>query len=148
MEDECGRLGACRLLLWRGLQHCAGDDSLMSKAVKHEERLLCLEGARQLLSRVRGMPVDKSWRAILEGAQLEARVGRVAAARAALALILQMVPSTGPVHLEASRCVCVCVCVYVCVCVCVCVCVVCVLASVCICVCCVCAGLLVCCASL
>ena len=76
LEEECGRLDRCAAILREGLGHCATNENLLIRAVKFYERRGDLDRARQLLSRTKHLSIDKSWKTVLEGALLEARVGR------------------------------------------------------------------------
>jgi len=103
MEEECGRLHHCQQILHEGLNYCNYSESLLTKAIKHEERMGNLGGARALLGRLRTQTVDKQWRTILEGALLEARHGNVVIARKVFKYLMQHVPWYGPIFFEAAR---------------------------------------------
>ena len=103
MEEECGRLHQCRLVLHEGLRYCAVAEQLLTKAIKHEERMNNLPGARALLARLRTQSVDKAWRTILEGALLEARAGNTVVSRRVFKYLMQNVPWYGPIYFEATR---------------------------------------------
>ena len=75
----------------------------MLKAIKHHERMGNLGGARSLLGLLRSVPIDKSWRTLLEGALLEARAAETPAARRVFKFLLQHAPWYGPVWHEACR---------------------------------------------
>ena len=62
-----------------------------------------LQAARALLGQLRTVPVDKSWRTLLEGALLEARAGQTETARRTFKYLLQQAPWYGPVWHEACR---------------------------------------------
>ena len=64
---------------------------LLSKAVKYEERLNDLAAARSMLARLQDVPVDKCWRTLLEGAQLEARAGESRGARMVFNFLMDQV---------------------------------------------------------
>jgi len=61
--------------------HCPYSESLLVKALKHEERMGNLPGARSLLARLKLESVERTWRTILEGGLLEARAGNLFIAR-------------------------------------------------------------------
>mmetsp|Transcript_17759 Transcript_17759/g.21649 ORF Transcript_17759/g.21649 Transcript_17759/m.21649 type:complete len:664 (+) Transcript_17759:85-2076(+) len=103
MEEECGRLHHCQKILHEGLQWCNFSESLLTKAIKHEERMGNLVAARALLGRLRHIHVDKAWRTILEGALLEARTGNVVVARKVFKYLMRNVPWYGPIYYEAAR---------------------------------------------
>ena len=67
-KQERGHFRRCQHILTAGLQHCPLHEALLLKAIKHLERIGELEAARALLGQLRGVPVDKSWRTLLEGA--------------------------------------------------------------------------------
>jgi tetratricopeptide (TPR) repeat protein len=75
MAEECGNLRLCQLVLNVAMNHCADNDSLLLKAIKLEEKLSGIEGARRLLQRVAHLPQEKMWKVLLEGALIEARAG-------------------------------------------------------------------------
>ena len=103
MEEECGRLYHCQKILHEGLKYCNFSESLLTKAIKHEERMGNLTAARGLLGRLRTQSVEKAWRTILEGALLEARAGNVVVARKVFKYLMQNVPWYGPIYFEAAR---------------------------------------------
>ncbi|GBG29162.1 Pre-mRNA-splicing factor CLF1 [Hondaea fermentalgiana] len=103
MEEECGRLLHCRSILQRGLEYCNYAEQLLTKAIKHEERLGNLDNARALLSRLRSQNVENAWRTILEGALLEARAGNIIVARKVFKYLMENVPWYGPIYFEATR---------------------------------------------
>ena len=76
LEEESGNIHQCAAILQEGLEHCSTNENLLIRSVKFYERVGCLEKARHLLSRLKYMSVDKSWKTMLEGALLEARAGR------------------------------------------------------------------------
>lgn len=58
------------------MEHCTTNENLLIRAVKFYERRGDLDQARHLLSRTKHLSINKSWKTVLEGALLEARVGR------------------------------------------------------------------------
>lgn len=52
---------------------------------------------------LKDIPIDKSWKMILEGALFEGRSGNKLAARTAFQHLLKNCQSYGPVYLEASK---------------------------------------------
>ena len=104
MEEERGHFSRCQQILNAGLHHCPlHDGGPMLKAIKHHERMGNLGGARSLLGLLRSVPIDKSWRTLLEGALLEARAAETPAARRVFKFLLQHAPWYGPVWHEACR---------------------------------------------
>lgn len=103
MEEERGHFRRCQHILTAGLQHCPLHEALLLKAIKHLERMGELQAARALLGQLRGVPVDKSWRTLLEGALLEARAAQTDTARRIFKYLLQQAPWYGPVWHEACR---------------------------------------------
>jgi hypothetical protein len=51
------------------------------RAIRLEERMGSLEGARAVLARLKNLPIEKCWRSVMEGALLEARIGNINLAR-------------------------------------------------------------------
>ena len=85
LEEECGNLSRCSNLLYEGLTYCEYNESLMTRAIKHEEKVGNLQGARSLLARLKHAPgIEKVWRTVLEGALFEARAGNIDVARRVL----------------------------------------------------------------
>jgi hypothetical protein len=66
LEEECGHLKRCQQLLRKGLNFCTMNEGLLTKAIKHEERMGNLEAARTLLGMLKALGTDKAWRTILE----------------------------------------------------------------------------------
>ena len=79
------------------------NDNLFVKAIKVEEKSRNYENVRQLLSSLKDVPFDRSWRMILEGALFEGRCGNKEGARRAFRYLLKNCQSYGPVYLEASK---------------------------------------------
>jgi la-related protein 1 len=103
MEEECGELSRCQLILRQGLEFCSTNEGLLTKAIKHEERMDNIDAARHLLGRLKTVGIDKAWRTMLEGALLEARAGKVTTARRIFRYLMLHVPWYGPIYLEAFR---------------------------------------------
>mmetsp|Transcript_30586 Transcript_30586/g.42193 ORF Transcript_30586/g.42193 Transcript_30586/m.42193 type:complete len:1186 (+) Transcript_30586:404-3961(+) len=103
MEEECGDMERCGRVLNRGLFFCPYNENLLVKGIKHQERIGNIPAARALLSRLKRVPVERTWKATLEGALMEARNGNGEVARKVFKYLMQHVPWHGPVYLEASR---------------------------------------------
>mmetsp|Transcript_23582 Transcript_23582/g.53815 ORF Transcript_23582/g.53815 Transcript_23582/m.53815 type:complete len:1913 (-) Transcript_23582:441-6179(-) len=103
LEEEGGNLVKTRSILKEGLNYCECSESLLTRAIKLEEKMGCLDNARQLLARLKNTPIDKVWRAVLEGALLEARDGKIHVARRILKYLTKHVPWYGPIYLEAFQ---------------------------------------------
>jgi la-related protein 1 len=103
MEEECGDMDAAARVLEKGLLFCEYSENLLARAMRHAERKGDLGGARQLLSRLRHVGIDKVWRTVLEGALLEARAGNDAVARKVFQYLIGHVPWYGPIYNEAFR---------------------------------------------
>lgn len=103
MEEEVGDMDAAAHVLEKGLMFCEYSENLLARAIKHAERNGDLGGARQLLSRLRHVGIDKVWRTVLEGALLEARAGNDAVARKVFQYLIGHVPWYGPIYNEAFR---------------------------------------------
>jgi aromatic ring-cleaving dioxygenase len=101
LEEESGNLSKCASILEEGLRHCNGNENLyvesfswlnyayyiflnllyfqsisLIRAVKFRERVGQLDQARQLLGRLKHLPIEKYWKVMMEGALLEARAGK------------------------------------------------------------------------
>ncbi|KAG7359705.1 expressed tetratricopeptide repeat protein [Nitzschia inconspicua] len=103
LEEECGNMEMCTKILEAGLQYCEYSENLLSRAIKHEEKLGNLSRARELLSRLKHVGIEKVWRSVLEGALLESRAGNDVMARRVLKYLMHHVPWYGPLYLEAFK---------------------------------------------
>ncbi|KAI2512860.1 hypothetical protein MHU86_1406 [Fragilaria crotonensis] len=103
LEEECGHMSRCSKILNEGLKYCAISENLLSRAIKHEEKMNNLSRARELLARLKHVGIEKVWRTVLEGALLEGRAGNHAMARRVLKYLMHHVPWYGPLYLEAYR---------------------------------------------
>ena len=81
MEEERGHFERCQRILDAGLHHCPNHEAMTLKAIKHLERMGLLSKARGLLGRLSRVPINQSWRTLLEGALLEARASQTDTAR-------------------------------------------------------------------
>ncbi len=103
MEEECGKLRESLKILRHGLKMCNFNEGLLTKAIRQQERLHKLKDARGMLSVLKYESIEKVWRAVLEGALLEARAGRLSVARKVLKFLIQNVPWYGPIYYEAYK---------------------------------------------
>eukprot|EP01006_Ploeotia_vitrea_P028406 TRINITY_DN61110_c0_g1_i1.p1 TRINITY_DN61110_c0_g1~~TRINITY_DN61110_c0_g1_i1.p1 ORF type:complete len:1465 (-),score=160.58 TRINITY_DN61110_c0_g1_i1:327-4721(-) len=103
MEEECGRLDICQQLLQTGLRFCPYNESLLVKGIKYEEQMSNHSSARGLLSRLKNVRLEKSWKTILEGALFEARAGNVNISRKIFKYLITNIPRHGPIYYEAYR---------------------------------------------
>lgn len=103
LEEEGGHLNRCSKILQSGLEYCALSENLVTRAIKHEEKMGNLHRARQLLARLKHVGIEKVWRTVLEGALLEARAGNHIMARRVLKYLMHHVPWYGPLYLESYR---------------------------------------------
>ena len=62
-----------------------------------------VEAARALISPLKHAAIDKVWRAVLEGALLEARCGNVIVSRQVFKFLMERIPWYGPIYYEAFR---------------------------------------------
>lgn len=103
LEEECGNMDACAKILTTGLEYCEYSENLLTRAIKHEEKRGKLARAREFLSRLKHVGIEKVWRTVLEGAMLEARAGNDVMARRVLKYLMHHVPWYGPLYLEAYK---------------------------------------------
>lgn len=103
LEEECGNMNISAKILHTGLEYCEYSENLLTRAIKHEEKRGNLSRARELLSRLKHVGIEKVWRTVLEGALLEARAGNDIMARRVLKYLMHHVPWYGPLYLEAYR---------------------------------------------
>lgn len=68
-----------------------------------DEKLSEYCNVRKLIDSVAQIPLEKSWRMILEGALFEGRIGNQAVARKILRKLLNECKTYGPVFFEASK---------------------------------------------
>ena len=92
MEEERGHFGRCLRILTEGLRQCPYHEALMLKGIKHLERLGELGTARSLLAQLQSVPINQSWRTLLEGSLLEARAGETETARRIFKFLIQQAP--------------------------------------------------------
>jgi tetratricopeptide (TPR) repeat protein len=103
LEEECGRMNRVMNILHQGLQYCELSENLLTRAVKHYEKIGSLDNARGLLAKLKHVGIEKVWRTVLEGALLEARAGNISTSRRVLKYLMHHVPWYGPLYLEAYR---------------------------------------------
>ncbi|KAL6063314.1 Tetratricopeptide repeat domain containing protein [Balamuthia mandrillaris] len=101
--EEMGELDRCREVLLWGVHHCPYSESLVVKSIKHEERLGNIENARALLGRLKHFCIQRTWKTVMEGALMEARVGNLQVARRIFKYLIKHVPWYGPIFNEAFR---------------------------------------------
>ena len=103
MEEECGNLRESLQILRLGLKQCSFNEGLLTKAVRQQERLHKLQDARSMLAMLKHENIEKTWKAVLEGALLEERAGRLPIARLLFKFLIQNVPWYGPIYYEAFK---------------------------------------------
>lgn len=103
LEEECGNMNICAKILRAGLDYCQYSENLLTRAIKHEEKMGNLGRARELLARLKHVGIEKVWRTVLEGALLEARAGNDVMSRRVLKYLMHHVPWYGPLYLEAYK---------------------------------------------
>lgn len=79
------------------------NENLFVKAVKVLEKLKKYDEVRRLLAELADVPLDKTWRILMEGALFEGRIGNKAGARASFAFLTEVCPTYGPIYLESSK---------------------------------------------
>jgi len=103
LEEDCGFMNRVSNILHAGLEYCEYSETLLTRAVKHQEKMGNLSSARGILARLKHVGIDKVWRTVLEGALLEARAGNHHMARRVLKYLMHHVPWYGPLYLEAYK---------------------------------------------
>ena len=85
-EEEVGDFRTSMALLLRGLSFClpTSNETLVIRALRCAERLGDVTAARNLLYGLHSEAVPRVWRAVLEGANMEARLGQLGTARKVL----------------------------------------------------------------
>jgi len=68
-----------------------------------EEKSRNYDRVRELLGTLKDVPIDRSWRMILEGALFEGRCGNKESARRSFRYLLRHSQSYGPIYLDASK---------------------------------------------
>jgi len=76
---------------------------LMIRAVKLSARLGAITAARSLLAQLEDADMTKVWRAVMEGAMMEMRVGNIRTSRRVFKYLMKNVPWYGPIYYEAFR---------------------------------------------
>ena len=90
-------------LLKQGLRYCPLSDQIAIKFIKTHERRGELHLARQFLSTMKDHSIEKTWKIVLEGALMEARLGNMQVARGMLEMLMQNVGNFGTIFLEGVR---------------------------------------------
>ena len=103
MEEECGNVEKCRKLLLVGIRFNPLNENLFIKALKVEEKLERYDNVRSLLASLRDIPIEKTWKMILEGALFEGRCGNLEAARRVFHHLFTNCPTYGPIFHDAAR---------------------------------------------
>lgn len=103
MEEECGNQQKSRKILIQGLKFSSLNDNLFIKAIKVEEKLGNIEAVRALLAELADVPIEKSWKMLLEGALFEGRIGNKEGARKQFRNLMDKCQTYGPLFFEASR---------------------------------------------
>jgi hypothetical protein len=118
MQDECGDTVGSLDTVMKGIRACSGagesshsagalpaDEGLLLRALRLFEKQNRLPEARQLILNTctDSNGLDKVWKIIFEGAQMEARAGEIARARQLYRFLMIAVPWYGPIYLEAYR---------------------------------------------
>lgn len=103
LEEDCGNMNRCANILGAGLECCELNENLLTRAIKHYEKMGNVGRARELLSRLKHVGIEKVWRVVLEGALLEARAGNAVVARRVLKYLMHHIPWYGPLYLEAYK---------------------------------------------
>ena len=103
LEEECGNMNRVTNIMYAGLEYCEYNESLLIRAIKHQEKMGKHSNVRALLARLKHIGIDKVWRTVLEGALFEARVGNIIIARRALKYVMHYVPWYGPLYVEFYR---------------------------------------------
>lgn len=100
-EEDCGNIRESLQILTLGLQQNF-HEALLMRAIKQYEKLRDISAARNMLSVLKHKPIDKIWKAMFEGALLEARAGQVQAARELFKFLMENIPWHGPIYHEAA----------------------------------------------
>ena len=103
LEEECGRVRTAKMLLQTGLAYCPGSDQLAIKLIKTEEKLGNEQEARSILGRFQALPIESSWKVLLEGAAFEARCGNILHSRGLYQHLMCTCGHYGAVFIDAVR---------------------------------------------
>ena len=103
MEEECGNQNKSKKILHEGLKFSSLNENLFIKAVKVEEKLGNYVAVRNLLDTLKDIPLERTWKMVLEGALFEGRIGNRDKARQLFNNLIKKCPQYGPVFFEASR---------------------------------------------
>eukprot|EP00002_Diphylleia_rotans_P041106 TRINITY_DN9913_c0_g1_i7.p1 TRINITY_DN9913_c0_g1~~TRINITY_DN9913_c0_g1_i7.p1 ORF type:complete len:303 (-),score=32.95 TRINITY_DN9913_c0_g1_i7:386-1294(-) len=102
MEEECGSLASCEEIIEAGLLRTNYHENLISKYIKHHERLGNIDKIRSVL----GISIkqnSKCYKIILEAAWMEARLGNENESRDMFDYLMRQAPNNGHIFQEASR---------------------------------------------
>lgn len=113
MQDECGSTEMALQTVLRGILACSTinsasgkfDEVLILRALRLYEKQHRYWDARLLICSVckNQVAVDKIWRVLFEGAQIEARAGNISCARELYSFLMHHIPWYGPIYSEAFR---------------------------------------------
>lgn len=113
MQDECGSTELALQTVLQGIvaksaadTDCTRfDEVLLLRALRLYEKQNRLADARRLIFSAcwSQLGVDRVWRVLFEGAQMEARAGNIARARCLFEFLMDHVPWYGPIYSEALR---------------------------------------------
>jgi la-related protein 1 len=103
MEEECGNQSLSWKILQVGLRFSPLNENLFVKAVKVLEKLKRYTEIRRLLAELCDIPLEKSWKILMEGALFEGRIGNREGARKAFKYLTEVCPTYGPIYLESSK---------------------------------------------
>ena len=103
MEEELANLTKCRDILEAGLRFNRLNENLFLKKIKTDEREKKYEAVRSSLAQLKNVPLDKSWKLMLQGALFEGRVGNVDSCRTVISFLVQKCRLQGQIFYEASK---------------------------------------------
>ncbi len=89
MEEELGNVRKCREILDAGLSFNRVNENLFLKKIKVEEKIGEVIEVRRAMALLKTIPLDRTWKIILEGALFEGRIGNVKTSRAAMKYLME-----------------------------------------------------------
>lgn len=102
-EEENGKLEECQRLILLGLSYCPHNESLLLKGIKFHEQRRNRNAARAILSKIQDVPLEKTWKVVLEGALMEARAGNIQVSRKIFQYLMKNSPTHGPIYHEFAN---------------------------------------------
>lgn len=103
MEEDYGNLIKVKEILKQGINFNGLNENLIIKFLRVEEKFGRIEESRKILSKLKNVNIDKSWKLYLEGAILEAKLGNPKSAQRIFKMLLKNLDMQGNIYLEYAK---------------------------------------------